>query len=37
MAELKERLKKRGIGGLRIGRIRIWNLAYTDDSFNGKK
>jgi len=28
MAELEERLKKREIGGVRIGRIRIWNLAY---------
>jgi len=31
MAELKERLERRGIGGVGIGSQRIWNLAYADD------
>jgi len=31
MAELEERLGKRGIGGVGIGNKRIWNLAYADD------
>jgi len=29
-AEL-ERLKKRGIGGIRVGRFRFWSLAYAND------
>jgi len=31
IAELKERLEKRGIGGVGISNKRIWNLAYADD------
>jgi len=31
MAGINEMLKARGIGGVRIGRGRIWNLAYADD------
>jgi len=31
MAGIDEMLKDREIGGVEIGRIRIWNLAYTDD------
>jgi len=31
MAELEERLEKRGIGGVGIGNCRVWNLAYADD------
>jgi len=31
MAELEERLEKRGIGGVAISNKRIWNLAYADD------
>jgi len=31
MAELEERLERRGIGGVDIGSRRIWNLAYADD------
>jgi len=30
VADIEEKLKSRGIGGVRIDRIRIWNLAYTD-------
>jgi len=28
VADIEERLKNRGIEGVRIDRIRIWNLAY---------
>jgi len=31
IAELEERLEKRGIGGIGIGNSRVWNLAYADD------
>lgn len=31
MAELEEKLEKRKLGGVGIGRKRIWNLAYADD------
>jgi len=30
-AELEERLERRGIGGIGIGKNRIWSLAYADD------
>jgi len=29
--DLDEEMKKKGIGGVEIGNIRIWNLAYADD------
>jgi len=31
IAELEERLERRGIGGVGIDNKRIWNLAYADD------
>jgi len=31
MAELEERLRRRGIGGVSLGNSRVWNLAYADD------
>lgn len=31
MVEIEERLESRGIGGVGIGKIRVWNLAYADD------
>jgi len=31
VADIEERLKNRGIGRIRINRVRIWNLAYVDD------
>jgi len=31
VADIEERLKNRGIRRIRIGRIKIWNLAYSDD------
>jgi len=31
LADIDERLKERGIGGVGIGRARIWSLAYADD------
>jgi len=31
MAELEERLEKRGVGGVGIDSQRIWNLSYVDD------
>jgi len=31
MAGIDEMLKVRKIGGVEIGRERIWNLAYADD------
>jgi len=31
LAEIDERMKKKGIGGVGLGRTRIWSLAYADD------
>lgn len=31
MAEIEERMKNQGIGGVGIGKMRIWNLAYVDN------
>jgi len=31
MAELGEKLERRGIGGIGIGSQRLWDLAYVDD------
>lgn len=31
MVEIEERLESRGIGGVGIGKMRVWNLAYADD------
>jgi len=30
-AKLEKRLKKREIGGIRVGRFRFWSLAYADN------
>jgi len=37
IAELEERLEKRGIGGVEIDNQRIWNLSYADDIVLGKR
>jgi len=31
MAEIDEALENRKVGGIVVGRDRIWNLAYVDD------
>lgn len=31
MVEIKKRMENREIGGLDIGKMRIWNLTYADD------
>lgn len=31
MADLDRYLEKRGIGDIKLGKERIWSLAYTDD------
>jgi len=31
LAEIDERMKMRGIGGVGLGRTKIWSLAYADD------
>jgi len=31
LVEIDKRMKKRGIGCVRLGRIRIWSLAYVND------
>jgi len=31
LAEIDERMKMRGIGGVELGRTRIWSLTYVDD------
>lgn len=31
MAELEEYFENRNVGGIEIGKVRVWNLAYADD------
>jgi len=31
IADIDNELEKRGIGGVGLGRVRIWSLAYADD------
>lgn len=31
IADLDTKLTKRGVGGIAVGKIRVWSMAYADD------